>query len=374
MGLKDNFFQAMKELFGGESAGADVSAEKEAKDPESQLFTREEPEQPSQPAKAAESGPFNDMSLESQFEDRMRDMLKSSGLVGADLQAQAQSSTDLDSNLKKAETPVSKPAQAPAYSAPVQSAPTMQPPTFAREPEPSRPAPSYTQPAYTQPVRTAPSFTTAPSFAKEPAVEPLHYSAPTSESAYSAPSQTRFTSPYGQAEQETFPRSSTTGAEVTIISKNTLVTGNIRSFAGIYVEGNVSGNIEVVKNADINGKIIGNITCSDTRLNGALVQGDILSKGRVFMDKNAMLVGNMAGQSMDVDGKVKGNVEVGGRIGLRENSVVIGNINAGTIAIADGANVQGYINTTYLRENADKVFPAQISLADEESAFSQPRQ
>ena len=35
MGLKDNFFQAMKELFGGESAGADVSAEKEAKGPSS---------------------------------------------------------------------------------------------------------------------------------------------------------------------------------------------------------------------------------------------------------------------------------------------------------------------------------------------------
>ena len=356
MGLKDNFFQAMKELFGGDNASGEAAAENQAAPSESPLFTREESEQPQQPAKAAEPGPFNDMSLESQFEDRMRDMLKSSGLVGADLQQQAQSATELDSNLRKAEPAVSQ----PVYTPPVQP---------VREPEPVRPAP-----AYAQPERSAPAFTTAPSFAREPAAEPPRYSAPVSESTYSAPAAPRYASPYGQSEQETFPRSSSTGAEVTIISKNTLVTGNIRSFAGIYVEGNVSGNIEVVKNADINGKIIGNITCSDTRLNGALVQGDILSKGRVFMDKNAMLVGNMAGQTMDVDGKVKGNVEVGGRIGLRENSVVIGNINAGTIAIADGANVQGFINTTYLRENADKVFPSQITLADEESAFTQPRQ
>ncbi len=148
-----------------------------------------------------------------------------------------------------------------------------------------------------------------------------------------------------------------------------MVTGNIRSFAGIYVEGNVNGNIEVVKNADINGKIIGSITCSDTRLNGALIQGDVNSKGRVFMDKNAMLVGNMNGQSMDIDGKIKGDIEVGGRIGLRENSVVIGNISAGTIAISDGANVQGYINTTFLKDNGEMVFPKQITLAEEENAF-----
>ncbi len=364
MGLKDNFFQAMKELFGGENAGASAHAEKQDNSQEPQLFRREEPEQPS---RAAESS-TGDSSLEAQFEGRMRDMLRTSGLVDEDLQAKAQSSTGLDSNLRKAEAPVSQPAAQQPFS----------PPVFAREQEQPRPAPSHSEP-----IRSTPSYNTAPSFNREPPVEPVRFArpadaepvyTPSQQSFYSAPTQPRYPSPYGQSEQEGFPRSSSTGAEVTIISKNTLVTGNIRSFAGIYVEGNVSGNIEVVKNADINGKIIGNLTCSDARLNGALVQGDIMSKGRVFMDKNAMLVGNIGGQSMDVDGKVKGNVEVGGRIGLRENSVVIGNINAGTIAITDGANVQGFINTTYLRENADKVFPAQITLADEESAFNQPRQ
>lgn len=384
MGLKDNFIQAMKELFGGESA-SDAAAEKQTAGQESPLFTREEPEQP---PKAAESAPMSDTSLESQFEDRMRDMLKSSGLVGEDLQSKAQSETGLDSNLRKAESPVAPPApprqpvftrdnepERPAYSAPVRPAPAYAPPPAA--------VPPAAPPAYTPPPAVpaappayapSPAYTAPPAFTREAPVEPVRFARPLeAESAY-APNAPRYSSPYGQTEQESFPRSSTSGAEITVISKNTLVTGSIRSFAGIYVEGNVNGNIEVMKNADINGKIIGNVTCSDTRLNGALIQGDILSKGRVYMDKNAMLVGNMAGQSMDVDGKVKGNVEVGGRIGLRENSVVIGNINAGTIAISDGANVQGYINTTYLRENADKVFPAQISLADEESAFTQPGQ
>lgn len=362
MGLKDNFFQAMKELFGGESASG-ASGDKKAESAENPIFARPEPEQV-QPPKNIEITPFSDVSLDSQFEERMKEMLSHSGLVGEDLQTQASASSALDSNLKKAETPVARPEL--SYT----PAPEPQPePVRYSEPaepvEPVRPA----EPAY-----TAPPAYTPPVFTRESAPEPArYYEAPSSEPVY-AQQPPRFSSPYAQNEHETFPRGSSTGAEVTIISKNTLVSGNIRSFAGIYVEGNVSGNIEVFKNADINGKVIGNVVCSDTRLNGAMIQGDISSKGRVFMDKNAMLVGNISGQSMDVDGKVKGNIEVGGRIGLRENSVIIGNINAGTIAIADGANVQGYINTSFLRENADKVFPTQISVADEESAFNQRQQ
>lgn len=98
MGLKDNFFQAMKELFGGNEASAEAADEKAAATPESQLFAREDYEQP---ARAAEPAPSSDTSLESQFEDRMRDMLKNSGLVGDDLQTQAQSATDLDSKDRK---------------------------------------------------------------------------------------------------------------------------------------------------------------------------------------------------------------------------------------------------------------------------------
>ena len=360
MGLKNNFFQAMRELFGGEAPSKpDPSAAADAG------FSPQPVQQRQEPAEGGYRAPADvPVAPEYQFEDRMKTMLETSGLVGDDLIEKAQASTELDSLLKRAvpEEDTQMQEQLEREQAEKQRLSrerALQERQALEAAERQREERQREERLRAERQREAQDRYEVPSFNREQPAE----SYPRQE--HQAPPQRE------SAEQEAFPRAASSAAEVTIISKNTLVTGNIRSFAGIYIEGNINGNVDVVKNADINGKIIGNVSCSDTRLNGALIQGDIASKGRIVMDKNAMIVGNMSSQSMDIDGKIKGDVEVGGRIGLRENSVIIGNINAGTISITDGANVQGYVNTTFLKENSEMVFPKQITLTEEEGAFEQ---
>ncbi|MDR0222919.1 MAG: hypothetical protein LBI38_05225 [Oscillospiraceae bacterium] len=45
--------------------------------------------------------------------------------------------------------------------------------------------------------------------------------------------------------------------EITIISRNTVIDGNIRSFADMSVDGDIKGDVETTKNIDLNGKSSG---------------------------------------------------------------------------------------------------------------------
>ena len=48
---------------------------------------------------------------------------------------------------------------------------------------------------------------------------------------------------------------------------------------------------------------------------------------------------------------------------LKRDAIVFGDINASTIAVTDGAIIQGYVNTTFLsKEDSRSVFPEAISV------------
>ena len=61
------------------------------------------------------------------------------------------------------------------------------------------------------------------------------------------------------------------------------------------------------------------------------------------MDSDTILLGNINTQYADVNGKVKGNIEVGGKAELGSDAVIIGDINASTISVLDGAVIQGIL-------------------------------
>ena len=147
------------------------------------------------------------------------------------------------------------------------------------------------------------------------------------------------------------------GEEVTVITKNTVIDGSIRSFTNLIIEGTVNGDVQATKNAEVCGKITGNIVCNSINLTGAEIHGNISAKGSALMDKNTIMVGDMSAQYADVNGKIKGNLEVSGKVEFHSDAVVLGDINAHTISILDGANVQGYVHSTFLSDNTQVLFP-----------------
>lgn len=274
------------------------------------------------------------MSLKDNFYQAVKELLNHGGLVGSDLEEQAKTKSDLDSYLETPEPVEEAGTEIPPYQNPYTSAPPQQenPPQASMQAEAP---PSYTPPQY-DPF--------APDGVETPPPQP------------------------SASRQEPPPAYGGTTTEMTIISKNTLVEGNIRSFANITVEGSIKGDVDVLKDARLSGKLVGGLKCNNAAMQGSAVQGDVLSKGRVQIDSDALVLGDLSAQYADVNGKVKGDMEVSGKVEFKADAVVLGDIHTSSIVVLDGANIRGFVDTKFLRENADTVFPTQVSISGEEQA------
>lgn len=155
--------------------------------------------------------------------------------------------------------------------------------------------------------------------------------------------------------------------EITVISKNTSIDGNVRSLANMQIDGNVKGNVETTKNIDLSGKIIGDIICNNAGMSSAAMQGNVSLKGRMRMDRDTILIGDLSSQYADINGRIRGKLDIAGKAELKRDAIVFGDINASTIAVTDGAIIQGYVNTTFLsKEDSRNVFPEAISIDSKE--------
>jgi cytoskeletal protein CcmA (bactofilin family) len=163
----------------------------------------------------------------------------------------------------------------------------------------------------------------------------------------------------------TFPKNPSSEAEeTTVISRNTVVEGNIRAFANVSIEGSVKGDVLVTKDITMSGRIVGDIECNNSNFTGASMQGNIASKGQVQFDRDSMLLGDINAQYLNINGKIKGNLDIGGKAEFKADSYILGNISAATITVIDGANIQGYVNTTAFRDSTANVFPETIAIED----------
>ncbi|MDR0986132.1 MAG: polymer-forming cytoskeletal protein [Ruminococcus sp.] len=153
--------------------------------------------------------------------------------------------------------------------------------------------------------------------------------------------------------------------ETTIISRNTVIDGNIRAFANVSIEGSVKGDVKITKDITMSGRVVGNIECNNSNLMGASMQGNVVSKGQVQLDRDSLLLGDISAGYVNINGKIKGNVDISGKAEFKSESYILGNISAATITVIDGANIQGYVNTTAFRDNTQNVFPESVAIEQE---------
>lgn len=242
-----------------------------------------------------------------------------------------------------AETPVirdGEPTQLNQYlnQQPEQEAAPVQPETPVQQAAPTQaaqPAPQQETAANEVPPET-PYYRTAPVNNPQPAAAPGNFNA---------------------------NRAAGVSDELTVISKNTVIDGNVRSLANMQVDGNIKGNVETTRDIDMTGKVVGDIKCNNASLNSAAMQGNMTTKGKLRMDRDTILIGDLSSQYADVNGRIRGNLEIAGKAELKRDAIVFGDINASTIAVTDGAIIQGYVNTTFLsKEDSRNAFPDAISL------------
>ena len=87
--------------------------------------------------------------------------------------------------------------------------------------------------------------------------------------------------------------------------------------------------------------LTGNIvTSGDCRIDGTM-KGNIQSNAKVIVGINGIIEGELVCKNLEIEGKVKANVNVGELLALKSNSTLVGNITVGKISIEPGANFVG---------------------------------
>jgi cytoskeletal protein CcmA (bactofilin family) len=87
----------------------------------------------------------------------------------------------------------------------------------------------------------------------------------------------------------------------------------------------LEGNIETFGNLRIEGKIIGNIR----------------SKSKVALGSSSHIEGNIFAQNADIEGHVKGRLEISELLVLKNTAVIQGDITTGKLVVESGAAFNG---------------------------------
>ncbi|CRZ34526.1 polymer-forming protein [Herbinix hemicellulosilytica] len=144
--------------------------------------------------------------------------------------------------------------------------------------------------------------------------------------------------------------------EVTVISKGTVISGNISSKGSLDIMGNVTGDVECLGKLTITGKVIGNATAAEIYVNTERMEGSINSEGSVKIGLGTVVIGDILGTSAVIAGAVKGDIDVNGPVVIDSTAIIKGNIKAKSLQINNGAVVDGFCSLTYSDVNLDNIF------------------
>jgi cytoskeletal protein CcmA (bactofilin family) len=136
--------------------------------------------------------------------------------------------------------------------------------------------------------------------------------------------------------------------EKSIIQKDVVIDGSVKSKAALSILGTVNGNIVCESDVTVNGNIQGDVKASNLQLVAGQINGNIESKSTTTINKNSAVKGNINGESLICNGRIDGNIKLTGSVALKENSVVIGDIISKRISINEGAVCRGKIQIDYV--------------------------
>jgi cytoskeletal protein CcmA (bactofilin family) len=104
-----------------------------------------------------------------------------------------------------------------------------------------------------------------------------------------------------------------------------------------------SFSMQVINNIGSGTVIEGNIrTEGDIRIDGKVI-GNIVSKGRLVTGPNSEIVGDLVCVNGNIDGKVKGNIQVSETLRITKTANIDGNISVKKLIVDEGAMIQAKI-------------------------------
>ena len=147
----------------------------------------------------------------------------------------------------------------------------------------------------------------------------------------------------GPERRETMEKKKTDNGDgsVTTIGEGTQITGNIRAENDLIILGEVEGDAVCMADMQVKGKVHGNITAENLVIDRSEVRGDIKCSSRFELKGGTELLGGIEAGTAGIEGCVKGNVVVREKIRLSSQARIEGDIQAGTIEVEEGAEIEG---------------------------------
>lgn len=143
---------------------------------------------------------------------------------------------------------------------------------------------------------------------------------------------------------------------LTTIARGTVIIGEINADGDVELLGSVKGKIASKGDIKANGKVIGDLIGRDIELIACAVQGNIIANGLVTVDGESIVIGDVKGENFCLDGKIKGNVTVEKEAKFQPKAILAGNVTTASIAMSQGAKIQGEVNIPLSEKETDMSF------------------
>ncbi len=144
--------------------------------------------------------------------------------------------------------------------------------------------------------------------------------------------------------------------EVSTITKNVKLCGDIEADGSLDLFGTVIGNIKVLGKINVTGRITGNSEAAEICAEGARIVGNIASYGNVVIGRDSVIRGNIYATNAVIAGAVKGDIDVRGPVVLDSSAIVMGNIKSKSVQINNGAVIEGLCSQCYAEINPSIFF------------------
>ncbi len=134
-----------------------------------------------------------------------------------------------------------------------------------------------------------------------------------------------------------------TGQGGSVIAEEMTVEGKVYTDSPLQVRGRIKGSIAGRGSLLISGGVEGDVQCGELQLKGAKVLGNIQAGGAVRVDAQAVVSGDVSAGELELTGKIKGDLQIEGTAVLGSSAVLIGDLRAHRLSIAEGAVLQGSV-------------------------------
>lgn len=133
-------------------------------------------------------------------------------------------------------------------------------------------------------------------------------------------------------------------SEVSVLAKGLIITGQVSATGNVEVCGILNGDLDATGDIKISGEVTGNIKGKNVALCAAKVKGNIAAEQKILLDEKSVVIGDLNAGSLLVAGNAKGNIKARSTVEFEKTAVLLGDIECAGISIKEGAEICGMVS------------------------------